>query len=91
VKVNEHPVAIHDHRNGICDLPKDYMAQHHANEGWVHGRCHWDGDFGHMPPSFWCNCTMCRPEPNKRKARYSARKEITQQHTEMHWASHHQD
>lgn len=57
VKRNEHPVAVHDHRHGACDLSA--VPPLHALHRRDQGNCYWDADW--YRPEFGCGCYHCRP------------------------------
>jgi hypothetical protein len=83
VRIIQHkPKESHDHRNGVCDLPKEPTRPEHVR--WKAGSCYWNystemlygGDSG-------CGCQMCTNQFGRkldnRKKRRSKRKEINDQ------------
>lgn len=64
-KVAGHPIEVHNHENGVCDI-----AGHRPDRetvGWRGGRCHFEGDWSdHI---YWCGCDLCGhgPEENRRR------------------------
>lgn len=58
VKILEHPLEVHNHENGICDIAG--MQPTRENIGWRGGRCYYDGDWGNPEVGLWCGCPYCR-------------------------------
>lgn len=50
VKLREHTVEVHDHRNGMCDL-----ASGSPEYGWTRGKCYLDAQW--WRPEFRCGHT----------------------------------
>lgn len=71
-------VAVHDHRDGICDLPDSLIADRAAPRiysAYV-GNCRWDFDF---TGTYICSCEMCRPSRAYRRRKRGRRRLIRMQ------------
>jgi hypothetical protein len=79
VRVAEHsPREIHQHENGICDLPETPLGMRDLR--WLSDQCHWD-DF-HLTYGgsccTGCGCAMCTGQlwhrAERRRDRHRARR-----------------
>lgn len=77
-----HRVAVHDHRDGICDLPADLaedLNQIDLNGGFMpRDACHWEF---HYTGVRTCGCDLCRDadglRDERRTDRHRMRRELT--------------
>lgn len=79
VKLQEHPVEHHDHRDGVCDLASGRATA--RDHGWKRGKCYIDADWTRS--EFRCGCSMCDADayqvPRKRRQRIEAKQQIREQ------------
>lgn len=70
VKVTDAYTAVHDHRNGACDI-KDRKPDRDTI-GWRPGACHFHDRW--TEPDFRCGCGWCGvPRSERRQRRYAQR------------------
>jgi hypothetical protein len=75
VRVAEHhPIEIHNHERGYCDLPPSPL--HGALGVWTAGRCSWsDWYLNYDGCCHGCGCRMCTNYNGRRAARRRSRHE----------------
>lgn len=79
-----HRVAVHDHRDGICDLPADLaedLDQLDLDDGFLQrDSCHWEFYF---TGTFPCGCALCRDSGGLRDERRADRHRVRRALTDL--------
>lgn len=79
-----HRVAVHNHVDGICDLPQsldEELAQYAANGGYLdRAACHWEFQYTGINT---CCCNLCRDPARRRAERRADRHRVRRDLREM--------